>query len=76
MYAAGRRLEGLTVAAAAAEFFPTNADSFAVLASLAEAEGHREQALRAGLRVLELDPNNRFARSLVERVRVTTPSEP
>lgn len=58
----------LAVAEAAARSFPDYADAHNVLAHLAEAGGKAELARRAGARVLELDPDNRQARSLLERL--------
>ncbi len=58
----------LAVAEAAARSFPDYADAHNVLAHLAEAAGKADVARRAGARVLELDPNNRQARSLMERL--------
>ena len=58
----------LAVAEAAARSFPNHADAHNVLAHLAEAAGKADVARRAGARVLELDPNTRQARSLIERL--------
>jgi hypothetical protein len=58
----------LAVAEAAALAFPDYADAHNVLAHLAEAGGRTDLARRAGARVLELDPDNRQARSLLERL--------
>jgi tetratricopeptide (TPR) repeat protein len=68
LYNMGRREEGLMVAELAAEQFPDNVDAFNVLAHLSEAAGRREIAARAGARVLQLDPNNRSVRPLMERL--------
>lgn len=48
--------------------FPASVDAWNVLANFAAAAGEREAALAAGRRVLALDPNNRFAQGLVERL--------
>jgi tetratricopeptide (TPR) repeat protein len=48
--------------------FPDNVDAWNVLANLAAASGEREVALAAGRRALALDPNNRFAQGLLDRL--------
>ena len=65
---AEHREEALAVAELAARHFPESVDPANVLAHLAEAAGRRELAERSGRRVLELDPNSRTARSLLERL--------
>ena len=61
--------EGAVAAAEVATHrIPTSVDAFAVLAHLAEQTGKHELALRAGTRGLEVDPDNRFIRSLLERL--------
>ena len=64
----GQREAGLAAAELAARYLPDNVDASNVLAHLAEAAGKPDLARQAGTRVLELDPNNRLARSLLERV--------
>jgi hypothetical protein len=58
-----------------ARLFPDEADVFVVLAQVAEQHGAREVARRAAERALVLDPNERTARSVLERVR-TDPARP
>lgn len=65
---AGHREEALTVAELAVRHFPDSVDPVNVLAHFAEAAGRRELAERSGRRVLELDPNSRTARALLERL--------
>ena len=72
LYGAGRREEALMLAELATQLFPVSIDAFNVLAHLAEAAGRPDVARRAGARVLELDPNNRVVRSLMERLEVAT----
>jgi hypothetical protein len=59
------------VAESATEVSPRSADAWIVLAGIAEQTKRPEVALRAGKRTLELDPNNRSARSLVERLQAS-----
>jgi tetratricopeptide (TPR) repeat protein len=63
-------------ALAAAEYgveqFPDNVDAWNVLAHLAEAAKRTDIARKAGARVLELDPNSRTARALMERLAATS----
>jgi tetratricopeptide (TPR) repeat protein len=66
--AAERREEAVAVARRAAELYPESVDPALVLAHIAEWAGDKELARRAGRRTLELDPNNRAARSLMERL--------
>lgn len=65
---AEHREEALTVVELTARHFPDSIDPVNVLAHFAEAAGRRELAERSGRRVLELDPNSRTARSLLERL--------
>lgn len=65
---ADHRGEALRVAELASAAFPQSADSATVLAQLAEGAERRELALEAGRRALQLDRNNRTARSIVERM--------
>lgn len=65
---AEHREEALTVAELATRHFPDSVDPVNVLAHFAEAAGRRELAEKSGRRVLELDPNSRTARSLLERL--------
>lgn len=62
------RDEALTVAQLTTGYFPNSVDPVNVLAHFAEAAGRKELAERSGRRVLELDPNSRTARSLLERL--------
>lgn len=48
--------------------FPASVDAWNVLANFAAASGERDVALSAGRRALALDPNNRFAQGLVDRL--------
>lgn len=59
------------VAEIAAHEFPASADAWNVLAHIAAAMKRPEIALRAGRKALELEPNSRSARSLVERVEAS-----
>lgn len=63
--------EAFATAEAATQAFPQSVDAWNVLAHLAEWTKRPGIALRAGRRVLELEPDNRFARSLVDRVQAT-----
>jgi hypothetical protein len=65
---AEHRDEALAVAELAARYFPDGVDPANVLAHFAEAAGRKELAITAGRRVLQLDPNNRAARALLERL--------
>jgi hypothetical protein len=67
--AAGHADAAFAVAEIGAQEFPRSVDAWNVLAHIAEAAKRTEVALRAGKRAMELDPNNRSARSLVERVQ-------
>ncbi|HEX8223160.1 MAG TPA: hypothetical protein VF605_05020 [Allosphingosinicella sp.] len=62
------REEALTVAELTTGHFPDSVDPVSVLAHFAEAAGRRELAEKSGQRVLELDPNSRTARSILERL--------
>jgi hypothetical protein len=70
---AEHREHALTVAELATRHFPNSVDPVNVLAHFAEAAGRRELAERSGRRVLELDPNSRTARSLLERLAAAPP---
>jgi hypothetical protein len=59
--------EGYAVAQVGAEAFPQEANSFVALAFLAERAGKMEAAKEAAKRALALDPDNRQARSVLER---------
>ena len=61
--------EALYVAQFAAERFPRHSDSWNVLAHVAESAGRLDVARQAATRALELDPNDRQVRSLLERLR-------
>ena len=65
---AGQGGAALAVAERAASDFPQQTDAWVVLAQLAEAAGRTGLARSAGMRALALDPNNRFVRSLLERL--------
>ncbi len=64
----GEREAALIVSRLAAERFPRHVDSVNVFAHIAAAQGENSEARAAARRVLELDPNNRQARSLLERI--------
>lgn len=68
LFFAGRGEEALMVAQMATAHNPDNADAFNVLAHLARRAGRNDLARPAALRVLELDPNNREARTLLEQL--------
>ena len=68
---AGKAEAAYVLAEIVAQAFPTNPDAWIVLAFFAEQTKRPEVALRAGKRTLELDPNHRVARSLVERVQAS-----
>lgn len=65
---ADHRDEALAVTELTAGYFPDSVDPANVLAHFAEAAGRKALAEKSGRRVLELDPNNRVARSLLERL--------
>ena len=69
LYNSGRRNEALILAELGAETFPDSVDANNVMAHLAEAEGSTDVARRFGRRVMELDPNSRTARALLERLQ-------
>ena len=69
LYNSGRRKEALIVAEIGVETFPDSVDTNNVLAHLAAAQGSKDVARRFGQRVLELDPNSRSARALLERLQ-------
>jgi hypothetical protein len=62
--------EARLVAELAGTHYPNDRDAFLVLGHLAEAQGHRETAREAVKRVLQLDPNDRQARGLAERLSI------
>ena len=68
LHAAGQREAALIVARLGSERFPDHAVAANVHAHIAAAQGQDDEALVAARRVLELDPNNRQARSLRERL--------
>jgi tetratricopeptide (TPR) repeat protein len=55
-----------------AEQFPNHVDAWNVLAHVAEAAKRTDVARKAGARVLELEPNSRTARALMERLAWAT----
>jgi hypothetical protein len=68
LHAAGYPAEALAVAEGAMRDYPRNVDAPLVVAHLAEAGGRIQLAREAGRRTLQLDPNSRVARSLLERL--------
>lgn len=58
----------LEVAELATKQFPGSSDAFLVLAFLAEAAGAKDKARAAAKQLLQLDPNNRAVRPLLERL--------
>jgi tetratricopeptide (TPR) repeat protein len=68
LHASNHPEEALLVAELAGTHFPNYRDAFLVLGFLAEAGGRRETAREAAKRALQLDPNNRLARSLADRL--------
>jgi tetratricopeptide (TPR) repeat protein len=68
LHASKRPDEALLVAELATSHYPNYRDAFLVQAYLAEANGRKETAREAGKRALQLDPNNRLARTLIERL--------
>ena len=68
-----RNEEALYVAQHTTERFPRSADAWSVLAHVGEATSRFDVARTAAARTLELDPNNRWARSLMDRLRRTLP---
>lgn len=65
----GQGAAALAVAGRAAARFPDSARLAMVEAILAEAQGDRARAFDAGRRVQAIEPNNREARSLLERMQ-------
>ena len=65
-----RTAQAVELLAAASARYPSNADYSLVHAQFAELAGDRETARRAAARTLDLDPDNRSARSLLERLHV------
>lgn len=68
LFFARRGEEAVMVAKIATEHDPRSAVAFNVLAHLAHRTGRTDIARPAVLRVLELDPNNREARTLLEQL--------
>jgi hypothetical protein len=68
-----RNEEALYVAQLTTERFARSVDAWSVLAHVGEATSRYDVARMAAARTLELDPNNRWARSLMERLRSTSP---
>jgi hypothetical protein len=68
LHAAKQPEEALLVAELATRHYPNYRDAFLVLGFLAEASGRKELAREAAKRSLQLDPNNRLARTLTERL--------
>ncbi|MEO7455847.1 MAG: hypothetical protein ABIY52_06250 [Gemmatimonadaceae bacterium] len=68
LFAAKRLDEALYVAQYASERFPLSSASWSVLGHVAEWTGHPELARRAGVKALELEPDNREVRALMERL--------
>lgn len=68
LYGDDQREAALTVARLGAERFPDHVDAVNVYAHIAAAQEQNDEARIAARRVLELDPNNRQARSLLERL--------
>lgn len=68
LFGGEQREAAILVAETAGRHFPDDAYAMNVLAHLAAAMGRADAARRAARRVLELDPNNREARSLIERL--------
>ena len=64
-----RHDEALYLAQFATERFPQLSDGWNVLAHVAESAGRLDVARQAATRALELDPNDRQVRSLLERLR-------
>jgi hypothetical protein len=60
--------EALSLARWSAQHFPNSTDLASLHASIAEAAGLKEEAVRAGYAAMKNDPNNRFARSLLQRL--------
>jgi hypothetical protein len=73
LYGRKRPDEAFMVADIAAQDFATSVTAWNVLAHIAERTDRPAVALQAGRRVLELDANNRSARSLVERLQQAAP---
>lgn len=68
LFNSGRREEAYAVAELGARAHPDHVDSALVLAFLADRLGHADVARREAARTLALDPNNRNARSLLQRL--------
>lgn len=69
LFNGGHEAAGYAAAQAGAEAFPDNVDSVNVYAHVAEAAGRRAEAQKAAERVLQLDPDSRTARALLERLK-------
>jgi tetratricopeptide (TPR) repeat protein len=61
--------ESLELARLTAERFPASAEAHNLRALLAEALGERDLAMSAARRAIEIDPNQRSARSVLERLQ-------
>jgi tetratricopeptide (TPR) repeat protein len=68
LHQARRTAHAVDLLAAASARDPSNADLTLVQAQFADLAGDRETARKAAARTLELDPDNRSARSLLERL--------
>jgi tetratricopeptide (TPR) repeat protein len=71
LYRAKHPQEAIAITEAAIAQYPQSVDPPAVLAFLGEWTGNKELALKGAARALELDPDNRQMRALVERVNGT-----
>ena len=61
----------LELARWSAQLFPESTDLVSLQASIAESLGLKGEAVRAGYIAMKNDPNNRFARSLLQRLGET-----
>lgn len=68
LLAAGHQGEAFAAAEHVARQLPDSVDAFVILAHVAEKTGRADAARAAGERAIVLDPNNRAARSLIERL--------
>jgi tetratricopeptide (TPR) repeat protein len=66
---AGQREEALGLAKLATELYPRSVDAFTVLALVAQGAKQPQLALEAARKTIELDPNNRTVRPILETVR-------
>ena len=69
LLAADQGAAALAVARWTAKRFASSTDAASVHGSVAEAQGQLAEAATAGAAAIRLDPNNRFARALLERAR-------